>query len=107
MATDHSSTAGFGSYRKSPNVTQILEYKSRDTVQALTELLARAQNGQIRSLVFAYKSDSRSDHRIGITGDYWADPAQILVCAARLSYRVNRIIEARAMDYDEDQGAAA
>lgn len=78
------------------SITQILEYRSRDTAEALAELLHRAQKGQIRGLVFAYKSGPRR-HRIGITGEYWEDPAQALGCAVRLSYRLNQVMTTREM----------
>jgi len=69
-------------------ITQILEYKTRDTVSALTELLHRAQHGRLHGLVFICKTGPRR-HRVGITGEYAADPAQALGAAVRLSYRLN------------------
>jgi hypothetical protein len=74
-------------------VTEILEYKNRNTVEALTDMLHRAHQGRMRGLVFIYKSGPKR-HRVGITGEYWEDPAQALGAAVRLSYRLNQAITA-------------
>lgn len=75
-------------------VTRIGEHQSRETVGVLEELLARATRGEITALAFAIKTGPRK-HRIGITGEYWRDPVQVLGVVTRLEYRVNHIISGR------------
>jgi len=75
-------------------ITKISEFSSRETVQALQQLLRRAEAGQITGLAFAIKTGPKR-HRIGFTGDYWRDPVQLLGCVTRMEYRVNHIISGR------------
>lgn len=91
----------------SANVTHILEYKTRDTAAALTELLHQAQHGKLHGVVFIAKTGPRR-HRLGVTGEYWADPAQALGAAVRLCHRINqRISEAEKLDdHPPDSGHA-
>lgn len=80
-------------------VTKISEHASRETVDALSELLARAQAGQISGLAFAIKTGPKR-HRICFTGEYWRDPVQLLGCVTRMEYRVNHIISDRDGEAD-------
>lgn len=72
-------------------ITKLVEYRNRDTIAALTELLRLAREGRIRGLVFTAWSGRRA-HAIGITGDYWHDPAQALAAANRMAYLLNQHI---------------
>lgn len=73
------------------NTTRLAEYRNRDTIEALTELLRLARDGRIRGLVFTAWASPRR-HVIGITGDYWHDPAQALAAANRMAYLLNQHI---------------
>lgn len=75
-------------------ITRIDEHLDRDTILALQDLLARAENGQIRGLAFAIKTGPKR-HRIGFTGQYWADPIETLGCVTRMEYKLNQLISAR------------
>jgi len=88
------------------SITEILEYKNRNTIEALTDILHRAHLGRINGLVFIYKSGPKR-HRVGITGDYWEDPAQALGAAVRLSYRLNQYVTAREQKEAADKSACA
>src|SRR5574337_2024942 len=70
-------------------VTNLVEYKVRDTIQALNELLRLAHEGKLHGLVFiAHRGERR--HKMGVTGSYWDDPALALGAAVRMSYRLNQ-----------------
>ena len=75
-------------------LTKISEHSSRETVEALQQLLERAEAGHISGLAFAIKSGPKR-HRIGFTGEYWRDPVQLLGVVTRMEYRVNHIISSR------------
>ncbi len=79
-------------------VIRIRDYQGRDIVEALIDLLERAQDGKLRGFAFAIKIGPHN-HRIGITGDYWGDPGELLACATRLEYKLNVM-----MDGGEDTG---
>jgi len=76
------------------SVTTIDEYRSRDTIAALRDLLNRAERGQIRGLAFAIKVGARR-HRLGFTGHYYEDPIETLGCVTRMEYKLNQLISAR------------
>lgn len=81
------------------NVIRIEEYQPRDTVKTLRELLARAETGRLRGFAFAIKT-GQLRHRYGFTGDYRANPNDLLGPAARIVYKVNQAIS--AMDGEPD-----
>lgn len=71
--------------------THIEEMYCRDAVQTLRELLARAEAGKMRGLVFAYKAGPHR-HRFGFAGEYASSPFEALGCLARMSWRANEHI---------------
>lgn len=76
------------------SVTRIDEHHNHDTVEALRDLLRKAEAGQLRGLGFVVKVGLRR-HRIGFTGDYLDDPVQVLGCVTRMEYKVNQLISSR------------
>lgn len=76
------------------NVTKITDYQNRETIEALRELLSRAEQGRIRAFAFSVKTGTKR-HLIGFTGDYWTDPADALGSITRMEYKANQLISAR------------
>lgn len=75
-------------------VVRIVEYKNRDTISALEDMLARAKAGQIQGLCFAYKIDDRN-HGIALTGEYIEDPTDVLAVVSRIEFEVNQLVRER------------
>lgn len=73
-------------------ITKLVEYRNRDTIAALEEMLRLALDGKLRGLVFTAWASGRRRHALGITGDYWSDPAQALAAANRMAYLLNEYI---------------
>lgn len=78
-------------------VTRIDEHQTREVEEALLELLERNRRTGLRAFAFTIKTGHKR-HRIGITGDYWSDPAELLAVATRLEYKANQLISAREGD---------
>lgn len=76
----------------SVTVTKITEYRTRDTVKALEELLEMAKAGKLTGLVFACKYGPW-DHGIGVVGDYYKDPIPALAIAGRLFRALNKFAD--------------
>lgn len=76
------------------NVVRIDDYRDADTIATLRDLLHRAENGKLRGIAFSIKVGA-NHHRLGMTGDYWTNPSDVLFCATRLSYKVNQLLSAR------------
>lgn len=72
-------------------ITSLVEYRNRDTIEALTEMLRLAHEGKVRGVVFTAWAGRRR-HALGVTGDYWHDPAQALAAANRMAYLLNQYI---------------
>lgn len=72
-------------------VVRIVEYKNRDTISALEDMLGRAKRGEILGLCFSYKID-QGHHGIGLTGEYITDPTDVLAVASRINFEVNMIL---------------
>jgi hypothetical protein len=83
------------------NVTEIAEYKGRDIIIALRDLLHRAEQGRLRAFAFCIKTGPHR-HRIGFAGDYYTDPAQALFCASRMQYKANQLVSARDFEPDTE-----
>lgn len=75
-------------------VTQITEHRSKELVEALEELLARATRGHLHGLMFSIKTRSRR-HQIGFAGDYWRDPIEALGIITRMEYKLNQLVSVR------------
>lgn len=78
-------------------VTSIIEYRNKETVAVLEQLLEQARKGEISGFAFACKLGGK-DHGIGITGDYRADPIATLAIAGRISHVLNELYDHRARD---------
>lgn len=76
------------------NIVRIDDYRDADTIATLRDLLQRAENGKLRGIAFSIKT-SGNQHRLGMTGAYWDNPHEVLMCATRLSYKVNQLLSAR------------
>lgn len=75
-------------------VIRIVEYKYRDTITALEDMLARAKRGEILGLCFAFKTDAKH-HGICLTGEYVDDPTDVLAVASRIDFEVNMLVRER------------
>lgn len=73
------------------NVTRIEVVRHRDTIEALRDLLMRAESGGIRAIAFSVKTRSKR-HLIGFTGDYSHDPHEVLGIVTRMEYKLNQLI---------------
>lgn len=69
-------------------LTRIEEWKNRDTILVLKELLEMAESGEVTGLAFSCKI-GEVQHGIGLTGDYASDPAQIFAIVSRAQHIVN------------------
>jgi hypothetical protein len=72
-------------------VIRITEYRDRDTINVLEDLLERAKRGEIRGMCFAIKTDV-AHHGIGLTGEYIEDPTDVLAVVSRIEFEVNMLI---------------
>jgi hypothetical protein len=72
-------------------VIRITEFRDRVTVSALEDMLARAKRGEIRGLCFAFKLDA-GHHGIGLTGEYFTDPTDVLAVVSRIEFEVNLLV---------------
>lgn len=72
-------------------ITRIEEYRAHDAVEALRDLLARAEAGRLRGFAFLFKSGPHR-HRYGFVGDYASNPLEALGCVSRMGWRVNEMI---------------
>lgn len=77
-----------------PNVTHIEEFRNKETIGVLEELLELAKAGQITGFVFACKYNSKR-HGIGLTGDYRKDPIEALAISARIIHVLNTLHDNR------------
>ncbi len=92
-------------YPNSSKVADIHMHGTQEIVDALRELLSRAEKGHIRGLAFAIKTGPNR-HRIGFTGQYWQNPVEAIGVAAQMQYRANGVLNSRddMMNLDGDQG---
>lgn len=74
-------------------VTRLSEYKNKETVGVLEQLLAQARNGDISGLLFCVRLSS-NHHAMGISGIYHADPTQAVTGCGRMKHRLNLMIDA-------------
>jgi hypothetical protein len=82
-------------------VTRIVEWKNRDTIQALEHMLSQAKEGRLTGMLFACKLDDKN-HGMGITGDYAADPLPVSAIAGALFRLVNKYAqEVGGVDFRE------
>lgn len=81
------------------SVTNLREYRSRETVKLLTTLLAQAQDGKIDGLVFCVNL-STGRHAMGLSGSYLEDPVTALAVSSRLQHRLNQKIDEQRQNTD-------
>jgi hypothetical protein len=75
-------------------VVQLGNYRAKETITVLRELLVRASKGEIVALGFNVEFRDGTQ-KTGFTGKYQADPAQALRVANKMSQRLNEIQDAR------------
>jgi hypothetical protein len=75
-------------------VTSIVEYRNKETVAVLEELLDQARRGEITGLAFACKVGDKN-HGIGLTGDYRDDPISTLAVVSRIAHVLNGLYDNR------------
>lgn len=87
-------------------VIQLGDYKGKETVAVLRELLVLATKGKIGALGFNVEfTDGKQ--KSGFTGRYKFDPAEALKAANRMSQRLNAIRDVRdAAGIADDQKGA-
>lgn len=76
------------------SVTRIDETTHREIVDALRDLLARAETHRLRGFGFFAKTGPNR-MLMGVTGEYWRDPFQALAGVTRMEYKVNQLISSR------------
>jgi len=76
-------------------VTKIADFKSKETVEMLRDLLEKAENGEILGLVFCVRLGIRR-HAMGVSGHYKDDPVMAVAVTARMGHRLN--VAADALD---------
>lgn len=76
------------------SVTKIAEFRSKETVAVLEELLADARLGKITGFAFACKYGEKN-HGIGLTGDYRKDPIEVLAVHGRIQHVLNTLVDSR------------
>jgi hypothetical protein len=75
-------------------VTTFEEFKIKTMLDLLSEVADRVKKGEVAGLLVSVKQGERH-HGIGLLGDYLDDPAQVPAVTARISYRVNQLIDER------------
>jgi hypothetical protein len=89
-------------------VVQIGDFRGKETVAVLRELLIKASHGDI--VAFGFNVEFKDgEQKTGFTGKYKADPAEALRVANRMSQRLNAIRDLREAagiteDNDEETG---
>ena len=73
-------------------VTNLREYKNRDTVELLEKLLEQAKRGDIDGMVFCVQRGPRR-HSMGVTGSYFSDPVTAIVPCARMQHRLHLLAD--------------
>lgn len=68
-------------------LVSLAEYKNREVVAVLRDLLAMAEKGQAQGLAFVVKM-GRAVHRGGLAGDYMRNPDEAVSAAVRLKQQV-------------------
>lgn len=76
------------------SVTSIIEFRNKETISVLEELLAQARAGDISGFAFACKYGGNR-HGIGLTGDYRKDPIEALAVTARIAHVLNTLYDTR------------
>lgn len=74
------------------SVTRIEEFKNRETIETLEELLDQAKKGQIHGFLFCARQGEKS-HLMGLSGDYRDDAILAVAVAARMIYRLNTMVD--------------
>lgn len=76
-------------------VTSISEYRARTIRATLEDLIRLNDSGEMTGLAFACKIGD-DHHGIGLAGDYLTDPVQVLAVTARITHRVNLLLDGAA-----------
>jgi DNA polymerase III sliding clamp (beta) subunit (PCNA family) len=90
-------------------VVHLGDFRGKETVAVLRELLVKASKGQIVALGFNVEFKDGTQ-KTGFTGKYKSDPAQALRVANKMSQRLNAIRDLREAagirdEEDDDAGA--
>jgi hypothetical protein len=75
-------------------VVRLGDYRTKDTVAVLRELLVLASRGKVAAFGFSLELKDGTQ-KTGFTGKYAADPAEALRVATRMSQRLNAIQDLR------------
>ena len=76
-------------------VTKLDEWKNRDTVETLADLLEKARKGEISGLLFSVRLGAKH-HAMGAAGEYLSDPMMAVGIAARMQHRLHIMIDETA-----------
>jgi hypothetical protein len=79
---------------------RIVEYLNRDTISSLEDMLSRAKRGEIHGLCFSFKT-AAGMHEIGLTGEYFTDPTDVLAVASRIDFEVNMLVRERRTAFSD------
>lgn len=78
--------------QKSQLVTRLSEYRNRETIGILEQLLEQAKQGAILGILFCVRIEHKH-HAMGVAGCYHADPAQAVTACSRMTHRLNLMID--------------
>lgn len=83
-------------------VVQLSDFRGKETVAVLRELLVKGSRGEIAAFGFNVEFKDGTQ-KTGFTGRYKVDPAEALRVANRMSQRLNAIQDLRHAAEIEDQ----
>jgi hypothetical protein len=81
------------------NLVRLSEYRNRELVAVLKELLNLAEDGHASGMAFVVKIGKT--HRGGLAGDYRRNPDEGLSAAARLKHQ---LLQPADVDDDDETG---
>jgi hypothetical protein len=82
-------------------VVRLGDYRTKDAVAVLRELLVLASRGKVAAFGFCVELKDGTQ-KTGFTGKYAADPAEALRVATRMSQRLTAIKDLREAPEDDD-----
>lgn len=83
-------------------VTRLAQYRAKQTVEVLEELLEQAKAGDLTGLAVVCKRSSK--HTFCLTGDYREDPLPVMALAERMQHVLNRMMDRRDASAWESSG---
>lgn len=73
-------------------VVDMREYKTREIVRELEQLLDLAKAGRLAGIAYCMQTPRGGEH-VGLVGKYKADPGRVMVASTHLYNRARQIID--------------